>query len=40
MKAAAFVEKTVDLGQLLEAIAAILDASSGPEAEGGRREAV
>lgn len=40
MKATAFVEKTVDLGELVEAIAEILDARHGPGSLGESREAV
>jgi len=40
MRATAFVEKTPDLGELVKAIAVILDARGGPGAEGERREAV
>ena len=40
MKATAFVDKTVDLGELVEAIAGILDAEGGPGSMGESREAV
>jgi DNA-binding NtrC family response regulator len=40
MRATAFVEKTADLGELVEAIAEILDAGRGPGFQGERREAV
>jgi len=40
MKATAFVEKTADLGELVEAIARILGAGRGPGFEEESREAV
>ena len=40
MKATAFVEKTVDLDELVEAIAGIMGARHGPGSLGESREAV
>jgi DNA-binding NtrC family response regulator len=40
MKATAFVDKTVDLGELVEAIAGILGARHGTGSQGESREAV
>ncbi|MHC4251947.1 MAG: response regulator [Planctomycetota bacterium] len=40
MKATAFVDKTLDLGELVEAIAGILGARRGPGSQGESREAV
>ena len=40
MKATAFVDKTADLGELVEAIAGILGAGRGPGSQGESREAV